>query len=49
MTPKETCGQFLGLGKALRVLDARLEAISSTFLLKVDRVVWSQGAILSGT
>jgi hypothetical protein len=35
MTREETFGQLLGLGKAWRVLEARLEASSSTFVLKV--------------
>jgi len=37
MTPEETFGQLLGLGKAWRVLEARLEASSSAFLLKVEK------------
>jgi hypothetical protein len=36
MTPEETFGQLLGLGKAWRVVEARLEASSSTFVLKVE-------------
>jgi hypothetical protein len=36
MTPEELFGQFLGLGKAWCVHEARLEARSSTSLLKVD-------------
>jgi hypothetical protein len=36
MTAEETFGQLLGLGKAWRVLEARLEASSSTFLVKVE-------------
>jgi hypothetical protein len=36
MTPEETFGQLLGIGKAWRVVDARLEASSSTFVLKVE-------------
>jgi hypothetical protein len=34
MTPEETFGQLLGLGKAWRVVEARLEA--STFASKVE-------------
>jgi transposase len=43
MTPEETFGQFLGLGKAWRVVEARLEASSSSFLLKVEETpdLWS--------
>jgi hypothetical protein len=36
MTPEETFGQLLGLGKVLCVLEARLETSSSTFLVKVE-------------
>jgi len=36
MRPKETFGQLLGLGKAWRVVEARLEASSSTSMLKVE-------------
>ncbi len=36
MTPEETFGQLVGLGKAWRVVEAQLEASSSTFLLKVE-------------
>ncbi len=36
MTPEETFGQLLGLAKAWRVVEARLEASSSTFPLKVE-------------
>jgi hypothetical protein len=38
MTPEELFGQFLGLGKAWCVHEARLEARSSTSLLKVDEM-----------
>ena len=36
MTPEETFGQLLGLGKAWRIVEARLEASSSIFMLKVE-------------
>ena len=36
MTPEVTFGQLLGLGKAWRVVEARLEASSSTSVLKVE-------------
>jgi hypothetical protein len=34
--PEERLGQLLGLGEAWRVVEARLEASSSTFLMKVE-------------
>jgi hypothetical protein len=42
MTPEGTFGQLLGLGKAWRVLEARLEASSSTFMLKVEETPAAQ-------
>jgi hypothetical protein len=36
MTPEQTFGQLLGLGKSWRVLEARFESDSSTFFLKVE-------------
>ena len=36
MTPEKTFGQFLRLGRALSVLEVRLEAKPSTFLLSVE-------------
>ena len=36
MTPEETFGQLLGLGKAWRVVEARLDAKASAFVLKVE-------------
>jgi hypothetical protein len=36
MTPEETFGEQLGLGKAWRVVATRLEARSSTFVSKVE-------------
>jgi hypothetical protein len=38
MTPEETFGLFLGLGKAWRVVEARLDASSPTFMLKVEEI-----------
>ncbi len=51
MTPEETFGQLLGLGKAWRVVAARLEANSSTFLLKVEETpdLWLEEIARSGT
>jgi hypothetical protein len=34
MTPDESLGKFIGLGKARRVLETRLEAKPSTLVLK---------------
>jgi hypothetical protein len=36
MTPEETFGQLLGLGKAWRVVEARLDASLTRFVLKVE-------------
>jgi len=36
MTPEGAFGQALGVGKIWRLLEARLEAGSSTFVLKVE-------------
>ncbi len=36
MTPEETFGQLLGLGKAWRVVEAGLDAKASAFVLKVE-------------
>jgi hypothetical protein len=51
MTPEETFGQLLGLGKAWRVVEARLEASSSTFLLKVEEAphLWPEESTRAGT
>ena len=51
MTPEETFGQLLGLGKAWRVVEARLEASSSTFMLKVEETaaLWPQESTRAGT
>ena len=39
MTPEETFGQLLGLGKAWRVVEARVDASSTRFVLKVQEIV----------
>jgi transposase len=51
MTPEETFGQLLGLGKACRVVEARLEASSSTFMLKVEETaaLWPEESTRAGT
>jgi hypothetical protein len=51
MTPEETFGKLLGLGKAWRVLEARLEASSSTFVLKVEETasLWPEDSDRAGT
>ena len=51
MTPEETFGQLLGLGKAWRVVEARLEASSSTFVLKVEETaeLWPEESARAGT
>ena len=51
MTHEETFGQLLGLGKAWRVVEARLEASSSTFVLKVEETaeLWPEESARAGT
>ena len=51
MIPEETLGQSLGLGKAWRVVEARLEASSSTFVLKVEETaeLWPEESARAGT
>jgi transposase len=51
MTPEGAFGQLLGLGKAWRVLAARLGASFSTFLLKVEETpyLWPEGSMRTGT
>jgi hypothetical protein len=50
MTPEETFGQLLGLGKAWRVVEARLEASSSTFRLKIEETaaLWPEESTRAG-
>lgn len=51
MTPWETSGQLLALGKVWRVVEARLEASSSTFVLKVEETsgLWPEESTLAST
>jgi transposase len=51
MTPEETFGQLLGLGKPRSAVEARLEASSSTFLLKVEETpdLWPEESARAGT
>jgi hypothetical protein len=51
MTPEETFGELLRLGKAWRVVEAQLEVSSSTFLLKVQETValWPEESAQAGT
>ena len=39
MTPEQTFGQLLGLGKSCKVVESRFESNSSTFVLKVKETV----------
>jgi hypothetical protein len=50
MTPEETFGQLLGLGTAWRVVEALLEANSSTFMLKVEETsaLWPEESPRAG-
>jgi hypothetical protein len=51
MTPEQTFEQLLGLGKAWRVVEARLEASSSTFVLSVEETgeMWPEESARAGT
>jgi transposase len=51
MRPKETIRQLLGLGKAWRVVEARLEVGSPIFLLKVEETpdLWPEESARAGT
>ena len=51
MTPEETFGQLLGLGKAWRVVEARLDAKASAFVLKVEETpdLWPEESARAGT
>ncbi len=51
MTPEETFGQLLGLGNAWRVVEARLETSSSTFVLRVEETaaLWPEESDRAGT
>ena len=50
MTPEETFGQFVGLGMAWRILEARLEASVSTSLMKVQETpdLWPKESTRAG-
>ena len=51
MTPEETFGQLLGLGKSWRVMEARLDSPTSTFVLKVEETsgLWPEESARAGT
>jgi transposase len=51
MTPEETFGQLLGLGKSWRVMEARLDSQTSTFVLKVEETseLWPEESARAGT
>jgi transposase len=50
MTPEDTFGQLLGFGKAWRGVEARLEAGSSAFMLKVEETaaLWPEQSTRAG-
>jgi transposase len=51
MTPEETFGQLLGLGKIWRVVEARLDPPTSRFVLKVEETpeLWPEESSKAGT
>jgi hypothetical protein len=51
MTPEQTFGQLLGLGKSWNVVESRFEAESSTFFLKVEETpeLWPEESARVGT
>jgi hypothetical protein len=51
MTPEETFWKLLVLGEAWRVVEARLDASSSTFLLKVEEMpdLWPEESVRAWT
>ena len=51
MTPEQTFGQLLGLGKSWRVVESRFEPESSTFFLKVEETpeLWPEESARAGT
>ena len=51
ITPEQTFGQLLGLGKSWRVVESRFEAESSTFSLKVEETpdLWPEESARAGT
>lgn len=50
MTPEQTFGQLLGLGKSWNVVESRFEAESSTFFLKVEETpeLWPEESARAG-
>ena len=51
MTPEQTFGQLLGLGKSWRVVESRFEPESSTFFLEVEETpeLWPEESARAGT
>ena len=51
MTPEQTFGQLLGLGKSWRVVESRFESESATFFLKVEETpeLWPEESARAGT
>ena len=51
MTPEQTFGQLLGLGKSWKVVESRFEAESSTFFLEVEETpeLWPEESARAGT
>ena len=51
MTPEQTFGQLLGLGKSWRVVELRFEPESSTFFLNVEETpeLWPKESARAGT
>jgi len=51
MTPEQTFGQLLGLGKSWKVMESRFEAESSTFFLTVEETpeLWPEESARAGT
>ena len=51
MTPEQTFGQLLGLGKSWKVVESRFEPESSTFFLKVEETpeLWPEESARAGT
>jgi transposase len=51
MTPEQTFGQLLGLGKSWKLVESRFEPESSTFFLKVEETpeLWPEESARAGT
>ena len=51
MAPEETFGQLLGLGEAWLAVEARLEASSATFVLRLEQTAafWPVERARAGT